>query len=197
MLSRLFLFRCWCIALFVICLPSHAEKSTPDAAIDFAGESQQQSSAEALGTVKKLSQEIQALKGRVVTLNKDLRLMEEELLFPSSTQCSVFVSLDIGEFFKLESIKLKIDGKLVATHLYSVKQREALARGGVQRLHLTNLNEGLHSVSAFFTGIGPNGRPYKRAASLEFTKGKGSQYLELTIVDDLAKQEPIFRIKQW
>ncbi len=168
-----------------------------DTSIDFAGEGQAQSSAEALDTVKTLSLEIQALKSRVVSLNKDLRLMEEELLFPSSTQCSVFVSLDIGEFFQLESIKLKIDGKLVATHLYSVKQREALSRGGVQRLHLTNLNEGLHTVSAFFTGIGPNGRPYKRAATLDFTKGKGSQYLELAIVDDLAKQEPVFSIKQW
>lgn len=171
--------------------------STVNGTIDFAGQKQEQSSEDALNTVKHLSREIQALKASVVTLNKDLRLMEEELLFPSSTQCSVFVSLDIGEFFTLESIKLKIDNKLVATHLYSVKQRNALARGGVQRLHITNLNEGLHTVSAFFTGIGPNGRPYKRAANLDFTKGKGSQYLELAIIDDLAKQEPIFKIKQW
>jgi len=55
----------------------------------------------------------------------------------------------------------------------------------------------LHTVSAFFTGIGPNGRPYKRAATMEFNKGKGSQYLELAIVDDMAKQEPVFSIKQW
>ena len=123
--------------------------------------------------------------------------MEEELLFPSSTQASVFVSLDIGQFFTLESIKLKLDGKQVATHLYSDKQRHALARGGIQRLHITNLNQGLHTVSAFFTGLGPNGRPYKRGSELQFTKGKGSQYLELAIVDDMAKQEPVFTIRKW
>ncbi len=168
-----------------------------DQSINFAKEARLKSSQNALDTVKNLSKEIQTLKASVVDLNRDLRLMEEELLFPSSTQASVFVSLDIGTFFTLESIKLKVDGKQVATHLYSEKQRKALARGGVQRLHLTNLNQGLHTVSAFFTGLGPNGRPYKRATELEFSKGLGSQYIELAIVDDMAKQEPIFTIKNW
>ncbi len=168
-----------------------------DQSIDFAAKAQQQSAQQALKTVKKLSSAIQKLKLSVVDLNKDLRLMEEELLFPSSTQASVFVSLDIGQFFSLESIKLKLDGKQVASHLYSEKQRRALARGGIQRLHLTNLNQGLHTVSAFFTGLGPNGRPYKRGSELQFTKGKGTQFLELAIVDDMAKQEPTFTIKQW
>ena len=171
--------------------------SAQDQSIEFAKEARLQSAQNALNTVKNLSKEIQTLKASVVDLNKDLRLMEEELLFPSSTQASVFVSLDIGTFFTLESIKLKVDGKQVATHLYSEKQRKALARGGVQRLHLTNLNQGLHTVSAFFTGLGPNGRPYKRATELEFSKGLGSQYIELAIVDDMAKQEPIFTIKNW
>ncbi len=168
-----------------------------DQNIDFAKQAGQQSAEQALKTVKKLSHQIQTLKSSVVDLNKDLRLMEEELLFPSSTQASVFVSLDIGQFFTLESIKLKLDGKQVASHLYSEKQRRALARGGIQRLHITNLNVGLHTVSAFFTGLGPNGRPYKRGSELQFTKGKGSQYLELAIVDDMAKQEPTFTIKKW
>ncbi|MEH6343501.1 MAG: AraC family transcriptional regulator [Bermanella sp.] len=168
-----------------------------DQNIDFAKEARLTSAQNALNTVKNLSKEIQTLKASVVDLNKDLRLMEEELLFPSSTQASVFVSLDIGTFFTLEGIKLKVDGKQVATHLYSEKQRQALARGGIQRLHLTNLNQGLHTISAFFTGLGPNGRPYKRASELAFSKGQGSQFIELAIVDDMAKQEPVFTIKKW
>ena len=107
------------------------------------------------------------------------------------------IPISMGEFFTLESIKIKLDGSIIASHLYSDKQRQALARGGVQRLHMTNLNNGLHTLSAFFTGLGPNGRPYKRATELQFTKGKGSQYIELAIVDDYAKQEPVFTIKQW
>ena len=184
------------LALFVSCIAVPRVYGA-DQSIEFAAQSQQQSAIAALNTVKKLSKEIQVLKSSVVDLNKDLRLMEEELLFPSSTQASVFVSLDMGQFFTLESIKLKLDGKLVMTHLYSDKQRSALARGGVQRLYLTNLNQGKHMLSAFFTGLGPNGRPYKRASELSFIKDQGSQYLELSIIDDRAKQEPIFTIKKW
>lgn len=182
---------------WLICVLFAAKSWANDQSIDFAAKAKQESAKQALATVSQLSKDIQQLKSSVVDLNKDLRLMEEELLFPSSTQASVFVSLDAGEFFTLESIKLKLDGKVIASHLYSEKQRQALARGGVQRLHMTNLNNGLHTVSAFFTGLGPNGRPYKRATELQFTKGKGSQYLELAIMDDYAKQEPVFTIKQW
>ncbi len=186
----------WQVVLVISVFTVHSSYGA-DQSIDFAAQAQQNSAQQALNTVKKLSREIQQLKSSVVDLNKDLRLMEEELLFPSSTQASVFVSLDIGQFFTLESIKLKLDGKQVASHLYSEKQRRALARGGIQRLHITNLNQGLHTVSAFFTGLGPNGRPYKRGSELQFTKGQGSQYLELAIVDDMAKQEPVFTIKKW
>ncbi|MEM9102315.1 MAG: AraC family transcriptional regulator [Pseudomonadota bacterium] len=152
---------------------------------------------EAIATLKRISGELQALKSDVVTLNKDLRVMEEKLLFPSSTKYSVFVSMSSGQFFTLESVKLKLNGKLVTTHLYSESQREALSRGGVQRLYVTNINEGKHTATAFFTGIGPNGRTYKRAQSLDFVKGPGSEYLELIVSDNGSTQEPQFRMKQW
>jgi cell division protein FtsB len=187
------------LSLFILILISLRVGQTlaADNSMNFAKEAKEQGAQAALSTVKKLSKEIQQLKSEVVGLNKDLRLMEEELLFPTSTQATVFVSLDIGQFFTLESVKLKLDDKQVATHLYSQKQRESLARGGIQRLHMTNLNQGRHTLSAFFTGLGPNGRAYKRASELSFTKGKGSQYIELAIIDDLDKQEPSFVIKQW
>lgn len=168
-----------------------------DKSIQFGAEAERKSADKALSAVKEISKNIQSLKQDVVSLNKDLRLMEEQLLFPSSTKFSVFVSLDTGQFFTLESIKLKIDGKLVATHLYSDKQREAMARGGNQKLYITNLNEGKHTATAFFTGLGPNGRPYKRAQNMDFEKSPGSGYIEIAITDDGSVQEPIFSIKQW
>lgn len=147
--------------------------------------------------IKKISKYVQALKTEVIDLNHDLRLMEEQLLFPSSTKYTIFVSHSSGQFFTLESIKLKLDGKLVATHIYSEKQRQAMLRGGVHRMYMTNLNEGKHTATAFFTGIGPNGREYKRATNIEFEKGAVGKYLELAIGDDALKQEPVFAIKQW
>ena len=186
-----------CILIVVSLLLSPLSAWANDQNIDFSEQKDQQNAKRALDSVKVLSKEIQGLKKSVVDLNKDLQLMEEEFLFPSSTQLSLFVSLDIGQFFTLESIKVKLNGKQVASHLYSDKQRQALARGGVQRLYITNLNLGKHTIAAFFTGIGPNGRPYKRATELEFQKKQGSQYLELAIIDDSAKQEAKFTIKQW
>lgn len=186
-----------CIFILISLLVTTLTSQANDQNIDFAEQEDQQNAQRALDTVKVLSKEIQGLKKSVVDLNKDLQLMEEELLFPSSTQLSLFVSLDIGQYFTLESIKVKLNGKQVASHLYSDKQRQALSRGGVQRLYITNLTLGKHTIAAFFTGIGPNGRAYKRATELEFQKKQGSQYLELAIIDDSAKQEAQFTIKQW
>lgn len=188
------------VATLCLAVPAYSYASTESAdekSIAFAEQKAAKSNAEALSAVRKISKDVQALKKGVIDLNKDLRLMEEELLFPSSTQYTVFVTLDVGKYFSLQGIKLKIDGKLVSAHIYSQKQRLALARGGVQKLHVTNLNEGKHTVTAFFSGLGPNGRPYKRASSLDFEKGKSSRYIELAVTDDEAKQEPTFLIKQW
>lgn len=152
---------------------------------------------DATESIEKVSKNIQQLKQQVIGLNKDLRLMEEKLLFPSSTKYSVFVSMSSGQFFALESIKLKIDGKLVATHLYSEKQRQAMIRGGIHKLYITNLNEGKHTATIFFTGVGPNQRAYKRASTIDFEKGPAGEYLEIAISDDSVTQEPVFGIKQW
>lgn len=172
-------------------------ESVDDTSIEFGAENVEQSATKALSEVRKISRDIQLLKGEVVELNKDLRLMEEKLLYPSSTKYSVFVSVTSGQFFALESLKLKLDGRLVATHVYSEKQRQALLRGGVQKLYITNLSEGKHKAVAFVTGIGPGGRAYKRATELEFKKGPGSQYLEIAVSDDTVAQEPVFEMKQW
>lgn len=153
--------------------------------------------ADVMSEVEALSKDIQKLKLNVVDLNNELRQLEESLLFPSGTKYSFFVSLKTGEFFTLESIKLKLDGKWVATHLYNDDNREALSRGGVQKIYITNLSEGKHNATAFFTGLGPNGRTYKRATDIEFRKYVGEGYMEIAIVDDGSIQEPVFTLKQW
>ena len=54
-----------------------------------------------------LDEEIQSIKQQTLELNRDLFILEEELLFPSNTQLAVFVSLDVGQFFKLDAVKLE------------------------------------------------------------------------------------------
>ena len=51
-----------------------------------------------------LDEDVQDLKKQVLDLNRDLFLLEEELLFPANTQVAIFVSMDVGEFFGLDSV---------------------------------------------------------------------------------------------
>ena len=152
---------------------------------------------EAAPDTKGLDQEVQGLKKDVVDLNRDLFVLEEELLFPANTQVAVFLSMDVGDFFALDSVQLKIDNKEVINYLYTPRERDALLKGGVQRLYLGNLKVGAHELVAFFSGSGPNARAYKRGASLRFEKGVGAKYLELKINDRQRKLEPEFEIKDW
>jgi hypothetical protein len=144
-----------------------------------------------------IDEQVQGLKKDVVDLNRDLFVLEEELLFPANTQVAVFLAVDVGDFFALDSVQLKIDKKEVINYLYTPREVEALLKGGVQRLYLGNLKVGQHELVAFFSGKGPNDRPYKRGASIKFEKGIGAKYLELKIDDRQRKLEPEFEIRDW
>ena len=144
-----------------------------------------------------LDQEVQGLKKDVIDLNKDLFVLEEELLFPANTQVALYVSMDVGAFFALDSVTVKIDNKEVKNYLYTAREADALLKGGVQQIYLGNLKVGKHELVAFFTGKGPQERDYKRGATINFDKGVGAKYLELKITDRVAKHQPEFLIKDW
>jgi len=144
-----------------------------------------------------LDKDVQDLKKEVMELNRDLFLLEEELLFPSSTQLSVFVSVDVGTLFGLDSIQIKIDDKVVSNYLYTQHERDALKRGGVHRIYTGNLKDGEHELVALIVGTGPKGRDYKRGTQLKFGKKLGPKFIELKILDDKQSQQPDFLFKQW
>src|ERR1700679_3743111 len=144
-----------------------------------------------------LDQEVQGLKKDVIDLNKDLFVLEEELLFPANTQVALYVSMDVGAFFALDSVTVKIDNKEVKNYLYTAREADALLKGGVQQIYLGNLKVGKHELVAFFTGKGPQERDYKRGATITFDKGVGAKYLELKITDRVHKHQPEFLIKDW
>jgi hypothetical protein len=147
--------------------------------------------------LKTLDQEVQGLKKDVVDLNKDLFVLQEELLFPANTQVALYISMDVGTFFALDSVTVKIDNKEVKNYLYTAREADALLKGGVQQIYLGNLKVGKHELVAFFTGKGPVERAYKRGATINFDKGVGAKYLELKITDRVPKHQPEFMIKDW
>ena len=153
--------------------------------------------AQARAEFRSLDGDVQSLKKEVLDLNRDLFLLEEELLFPANSQVAFFISMDIGEYFDLDAINLKIDGKDVSNYLYTEREVGALHRGGVHRMHMENLKVGDHELVAVFTGKGPNVRDYRRGATMNFKKGIGAKYVELEITDRVTKQQPEFVIKEW
>ena len=146
---------------------------------------------------KSVDQDVQSLKKQLIDLNRDLFKLEEELLYPASTQVAVFLSVDVGTFFGLDSVQLKLDDKDVTEYLYTEREVKALHRGGVQRLYLGNLKAGQHELIAYFTGKGPHERDYRRATTLRFDKTIGAKYIELKISDRAASLQPEFVVREW
>ena len=171
--------------------PTFAQTAAPTAAASPSA------SQPAPGPGGPVDEQVQSLKSDVLDLNRDLFVLEQELLYPANTQVAVFVSIDAGTFFALDSVQLKIDGKEVSDYIYTPREVHALTQGGVQRLYVGNLKVGKHELVAFLTGKGPHDLDYTRGATLNFNKDIGAKYLELTITDDQHKLQPQFRIKDW
>ena len=187
------------LAVLAIGMPALSQDVAPmdsDAAIAEAVAADVES-AQSRGEFRQLDKDVQSLKKEVLDLNRDLFLLEEELLFPANSQVAFFISMDVGEYFALDSVSLKIDGKEVANYLYTEREVGALLRGGVHRMHMANLKAGDHELVAIFTGKGPHSREYRRGATMNFNKGIGAKYLELEITDRIKKQQPEFVIKEW
>ena len=144
-----------------------------------------------------LDHELQALKEEVLAANRDLLILQEDLLFPASRQLAVYVSMDRGSLLQLESVELRINDKVVARHLYSDKELQALSRGGSHRLWIGNLPVGEYELVAFFTGVGPNSREYRRAAALRTRKEHAPKTLELKVSDRQQKLQPEFVFREW
>jgi hypothetical protein len=144
-----------------------------------------------------LSDEIEDLKKSALQLNRDLLILEEELLFPDNTQLTLFLSVDIGNYFRLDSVKVKVDDKIVASHLYTERQNFALSKGGIQRLYVGNVKKGEHELTAIFTGMGPDNREYKRGATMTLDKDEDAKMIEIRVYDNKKKMQPDFDFKEW
>ena len=183
--------------------PAETPAPAPTAALPLATvadappDAAQADTAAAPADTRSLDEQIQGLKKDALDLNRELFMLEEELLFPANTQVAVFLSMDVGEYFAVDNVQVKVDNKEVSNYLYTPREAEALLKGGVQRLYLGNLKVGEHELVAIFNGKGPNERDYRRGATIRFTKAVGAKYLELKITDKQRRAQPEFEIKDW
>ena len=187
------------ITVLIFCL------TTPVSAQEPAGEPPDEAAAIVTGETTdeelldegSLDAEVEAFKKEVLSLNRDLFILEEDLLFPPNTQFSVFLSMDASAQFSLDSVQLKINDKNIANHLYTERELAALKRGGVQRLYIGNLPSGEHEIVATFIGVGPSGPDYRRGESVVIEKTTEPQFVEFIIADDTGKEQPQFDVRVW
>ena len=146
--------------------------------------------------VKGLDEQVQDIKKDVLELTSELSRLEEKLLFPSNTQVSLFVSLNGDKGFVLDSMQIKVDNKVVAQHLYTYKEIEALRAGGVQRIYTGNIKTGDHPLVASFIGRTKSGNEYQRSENFTVTKAVGPKFVEIQITGDSASDQTI-SFKDW
>lgn len=144
-----------------------------------------------------LDSQIQTLKEEILELNTMLFRLQEELLFPEESSIVVFLSIEGGSYFNLDSVKLNLDDMQVTSYLYTDREVLALKKGGVQRLYMGNVKSGDHEMTAIFTGMGPQAKDYKRAESVSFNKGTGARFIKLVVRDDPHKKQPQFTFETW
>ena len=139
--------------------------------------------------------ETQTVEQQLAGLERDLAILEEDLLYPSSSRVAVYLSMDVGELFGLDEVELKLNGTTVAHHLYTERQTDALHRGGVQRLFVGNARQGSNELTAFFLGRSQDGRELRRATTKTFTKAFEPLFVELHIADSETLQRPEFSVE--
>ncbi len=133
--------------------------------------------------IKSLNEQVQDIKTEVLSLGVQMRQLEEKLLYPSTSQVAIFVSLDKAAQFSLDSMEIQVDGKRVAEHLYTVKEFEALQKGGVQRIYAGNIVFGRHDLLVLLTGKAARGTVLRAKESFTFNKAEGPKMLEVRLVN--------------
>ena len=162
-----------------------AEVEVPTALVDVP-------TAEVNEPVEEKAEIEEKLEARLLRLDAELQLLEEDLLYPASSRVAVYLSMDLGELFALDAVTVKLNGKDVTHHLYTEREVDALYRGGVQKLFVGNAKQGKNRLTAFFIGEGPFEREYKRAATVSFEQSFEPVFIELSITDDMGSQQPEF-----
>src|SRR5262249_51118 len=128
-----------------------------------------------------LDDQIQEIKSDALRMSAELNQLEEKLLYPSGTQVAIFVELAKGETMRLDTVRLQIDGQLVAQYIYSAKEPQALRKGGVQRIYVGNVTTGDHKLEVLVDGKIEGGADFSRTGQFTFHKEVKPKMVGLTL----------------
>ena len=131
--------------------------------------------------VKGLDEQVQEIKGDALSISAELAKLEEKLLYPSNTEVSLFVSLKTGETFRLDSVDIQIDGQPVTHHVYTMKELEALRKGGVQKIYTGNVRTGDHGLDVQVAGKTKSGSDFQKSGHFTLSKDASPKIVEVSL----------------
>jgi hypothetical protein len=131
--------------------------------------------------MKGLDEQVQEIKSDVLSIDAELRRLEEKLLYPANTHVALFVAIPKGETMRLDAVQIQLDGKLVAHYIYSFKELEALQKGGVQRIYTGNIPTGSHQLEVSVLGKSPGGKDYAQSQTFTIDKGIEPKLVGITL----------------
>jgi hypothetical protein len=131
--------------------------------------------------MKGLDEQVQEIKSDVLSIDAELRRLEEKLLYPSSTHVAMFVAIATGDSMRLDAVQIQLDGQLVAHYIYSYKELEALQKGGVQRIYTGNIPTGSHQLEVSVIGKLEGGKDYAQTEKFTIDKGIEPKLVGITL----------------
>jgi predicted negative regulator of RcsB-dependent stress response len=160
-------------------------------AFGWAQQNNQQKQQNDQQKMRGLDDQVQEIKSDVLSIGQELNRLEEKLLYPSGTQVSIFITLAKGDQMRLDAVRLQVDGQLVAHHIYSFKELEALRKGGVQRIYVGNVATGDHQLEVLVDGKLEGGTDFSRTERFTFRKEVKPKLVGLTLAGPRSGNTPI------
>ncbi|MGB5496702.1 MAG: hypothetical protein WBM97_19705 [Sedimenticolaceae bacterium] len=145
----------------------------------------------------RIDREVQAIKQEMLDINRDLSLLEGELLYPPEHRLTVFLSLRSDTTMDLDVLEIDLNGKPLVHHEYSDAETEALRRGGVHKAFIGSIEKGEHVLQAQLSGTGRRGQEFDIVNSATFTKRQGTRYVELLVSESTLRGVPRLTIQSW
>ena len=147
----------------------------------------------AASEMRSLDDQVQQIKSDVLEIAAELNQLEEQLLFPSNTQVTIFIAMEDASF-RMDSVRIGINDELATHHIYSFKELEALRTGGVQRIFMGNIPVGAHQLEVAVLGQLDNGSSFDRSERFEITKEVEPSLIGITVAP--GSEAPI-RLQDW
>lgn len=144
-----------------------------------------------------LDEELERLSAEVASHSERVFALEQKVLHPANTRLAVFLTLQSRDALDLDSVELFVNGKPVASHLYSDRERASLEQGGIQQLFTGNLENGEHELKTVITARSADEDFVRRESTHRFRKRPGVLRLQMSLEARAPDYEPRVSFTEW